>query len=41
MAMSRTSKILLIIGGLLFIFLVVGIIAVALIAETNEPSFCC
>ncbi len=39
MAMSRTSKILLIIGGLLFIFLVVGIIAVALIAETySRPS---
>src|SRR5215217_4911069 len=33
MAMSKTSKILLLIGGILFVFLLVGIIAVAIIAE--------
>ena len=34
MAMSKTSKILLIIGGILFVSLIVGIIAIALIAES-------
>lgn len=33
MAMSKTSKVLLIVGGILLVFLIVGIIAVALIAE--------
>src|SRR6478736_3742420 len=39
MAISRTSKVLLIVGGLLIVLLVVGIIAFALIAERmSRPS---
>ncbi|MGH7784427.1 MAG: hypothetical protein ACREO5_11380, partial [Candidatus Binatia bacterium] len=39
MALSKTSKVLLIIGGLLFVFLLVAIIGIAIFAETmNRPS---
>src|SRR5512147_1307721 len=33
MTMSKTSKVLLIVGGILFVFLIIGIIAVAILAE--------
>lgn len=39
MALSKTSKILLIVGGLLLVFVLVAIIGIALLAETmNRPS---
>src|SRR6185436_7952571 len=39
MAMSKTSKVLLIVGGIIFVVLVVGIISVALLAESlGRPS---
>ena len=39
MAISRTSKILLIVGGVLIVLFVVGVIAIALIAESmGRPS---
>ncbi len=39
MAMSKTSKVLLIVGGIILVVLVVGIIAIALVAESlGRPS---
>lgn len=39
MALSKTSKIFLIVGGLLFVFLIVAIIGIAILAESmNRPS---
>jgi protease-4 len=39
MALSKTSKVLLIVGGLLFVFLLVAIIGIAIFAESmNRPS---
>jgi len=39
MAMSKTSKVLLIVGGIIFVVLVVGIISLALLAESfGRPS---
>ena len=39
MALSRTSKIVLIIGGILFLFLVIGIVGVLLMAKSlANPS---
>src|SRR6188472_3498727 len=39
MAMSKTSKVLLFIGGIIFVVLVVGIIAAAILAEAfGRPS---
>jgi protease-4 len=39
MALSRTSKTLLIIGGILFVFLLIGIIGIALLAESyGKPT---
>ena len=39
MAMSKTSKVLLLVGGIIFVVLVVGVIAIALLAESlGRPS---
>ncbi len=39
MAMSKTSKVLLIVGGIIFVVLIVGIIAIFLLAESmGRPS---
>ena len=39
MALSKTSKTLLIIGGILFVFLLIGIIGIALLAESyGKPT---